>query len=69
MDLSQDDLDFPNRAERKIDRICSEETYKIVFEQLWKLPETVHHLVIQLGQCVPFLLAPPAKRTDRSPYL
>ena len=57
MDLSQRDLDFPNRAERKIDRICSQETYKIVFEQLWKLPETVHHLIIQLGQWVPFLFA------------
>ena len=57
MGRSQRDLDSPNRAERKIDRICSQETYKVIFEQLGKLPETVHHLIIQLGQWDPFLFA------------
>ena len=69
MGLSQDDLDSPDRAERKIDRICSDETYDSVFKRIWGLPETVHHLVIQLGQWVPILCTPPAERTDRSPYL
>jgi len=63
MGLSQSDLDFSIRAERKIERVCSEETYKIVFEQLWRLPQTVQHLVIQLGQWVLFLFAPLAERT------
>ena len=56
-------MTFPIRAERKIERVCSEETYKLVFEQLWKLPQTVQHLVIQLGQWVVFLFAPQAERT------
>ena len=51
-------LNFPIRAERKVECVCSEETYKIVFERLWELPQTVQHLVVQLGQCVLFLFAP-----------
>lgn len=51
-----------------MERICSEETYKIVFERLWGLPQTVHHLVIQLGPWSLFLSAPVTQRTNRHPY-
>lgn len=37
------------RAERKLGRVCSEEEYNKIFEQLYALPPRVEHLVVQLG--------------------
>lgn len=40
------------RAERKLSQVCSEGTYRRVFERLWDLPLTVKHLVVQLGTLI-----------------
>lgn len=40
------------RAERKKDQICSGTEYRKTFERLSQLPQTVEHLVIQLGTLV-----------------
>ncbi|CAG7846587.1 SubName: Full=Uncharacterized protein {ECO:0000313/EMBL:CCA69829.1} [Serendipita indica DSM 11827] len=37
------------RAERRLDRVCSETTYRRMFDRLWELPASVKHLVVQLG--------------------
>lgn len=37
------------RAQRKLDQVCSEDTYERVFEACMNLPESVRHLIIQLG--------------------
>lgn len=37
------------RAERRLGRVCSDEQYNRVFEQLNTMPSNVEHLIIQLG--------------------
>ena len=37
------------RAQRKMDQVCAEDTYERVLEACMNLPETVRHLIIQLG--------------------
>lgn len=39
------------RAERTLNQVCSETTYRRVFDRLWDLPHTVKHLVVQIGTC------------------
>lgn len=41
------------RAERRLGRVCSDEQYNRVFEQLNTLPPNVEHLIIQLGDSSP----------------
>jgi hypothetical protein len=41
------------RAERKLGRVCSDEEYNKIFELLYKLPPSVEHLVVQLGDASP----------------
>jgi hypothetical protein len=38
-----------HRAERTLNTVCSEESYRRVFDRLWNLPYGVEHLVVQLG--------------------
>ena len=45
------------RAERRKDRICSEIQYQKSFERLRQLPQTVEHLVVQLGMFTSSILA------------
>ncbi|KAG9057330.1 hypothetical protein FS842_007469 [Serendipita sp. 407] len=37
------------RAERTLNRVCSEATYRRMFDRLWELPASVKHIVVQLG--------------------
>ncbi|KAH9926121.1 uncharacterized protein B0H18DRAFT_1085075 [Fomitopsis serialis] len=37
------------RAERKLDQVCSDRSYRIVFDRVGAMPPGVEHLVIQLG--------------------
>lgn len=37
------------RAERKLDQVCSDQEYRIVFDRVNALPAGVEHLVVQLG--------------------
>lgn len=37
------------RAERKVEQICSKESYNKIFDRVRKLPDGVEHLVILLG--------------------
>ena len=37
-------------AERKLDQVCSDQEYRIVFDRVNALPAGVEHLVVQLGQ-------------------
>lgn len=37
------------RAERTLQQVCSEATYRRLFDTLWSLPENVKHVVLQLG--------------------
>jgi hypothetical protein len=39
------------RAERTLNQVCSETTYRRVFGRLRDLPNTVKHLVVQIGKC------------------
>ena len=39
-----------NRAERTLNQVCSETTYRRLFDELWGLSETVKHVVMQLGK-------------------
>lgn len=38
------------RAERTLNQVCSETTYRRMFDKLWELPSNVKHVVIQLGR-------------------
>jgi len=37
------------RAERKLDQVCSDREYRIVFDRVGAMPSGVEHLVVQLG--------------------
>ncbi|KAL5529110.1 hypothetical protein ACEPAG_5084 [Sanghuangporus baumii] len=37
------------RAERRKDQVCSQHTYKKIFDRLYRLPPQVQHLVVQIG--------------------
>ncbi|KAG8798807.1 hypothetical protein FRC17_007311 [Serendipita sp. 399] len=37
------------RGERTLNRVCSEVTYRRVFDRLWELPASVKHIIVQLG--------------------
>lgn len=37
------------RCERKVDQICSQESYDIIFKALRALPSTVHQVILLLG--------------------
>ncbi|TFY58586.1 hypothetical protein EVJ58_g6335 [Rhodofomes roseus] len=37
------------RAERKLDQVCSDQTYRIVFGRVSAMPAGVEHLILQLG--------------------